>query len=141
MPRVKKTKTASEDGNTFTKTKSIPFGNKKKIVSYKTNEDGTVTKTVTKTKNEDWLAGDKGRPKSKSSSKVKRQKTISAEKAARQKARRERRVERNAELRDGVKGPRLQDGPSLVGVKASKPDPEDSVKVAAYKAMMKKKGY
>jgi hypothetical protein len=122
MPRVKKTepspksignrknvKTVSEDGNTFTKTKSIPFGNKKKIVSYKTNEDGTVTKTVTKTKDEDWLAGDKGRPKSKSSSKVKREKTMSAEKAARQKKRRERRAKNNAEMRDPnrERGPRL----------------------------------
>ena len=122
MPKVKKkgpdtlsgsapknVKTVSEDGNTFTKTKSIPFGNRKKIVSYKTNEDGTVTKTVTKTKDEDWLAGDKGRPKSKSSSKVKREKTMSAEKAARQKARREKRVKNNAEMRDPnrERGPRL----------------------------------
>ena len=122
MPKVKKkgpdtlsgsapknVKTVSEDGNTFTKTKNIPFGNRKKIVSYKTNEDGTVTKTVTKTKDEDWLAGDKGRPKSKSSSKVKREKTMSAEKAARQKARREKRVKNNAEMRDPnrERGPRL----------------------------------
>ena len=122
MPKVKKkgpdnlsgsapknVKTVSEDGNTFTKTKSIPFGNRKRIVSYKTNEDGTVTKTVTKTKDEDWLAGDKGRPKSKSSSKVKRVKTMSAEKAARQKERRERRVKNNAEMRDPdrERGPRL----------------------------------
>ena len=122
MPKVKKkgpdtlsgsapknVKTVSEDGNTFTKTKSIPFGNRKKIVSYKNNEDGTVTKTVTKTKDEDWLAGDKGRPKSKSSSKVKREKTMSAEKAARQKERRERRVKNNAEMRDPnrERGPRL----------------------------------
>ena len=153
MPRVKKTepkrldsprsigkrrnvKTVSEDGNTFTKTKPTILGNKKKIVSYKTNEDGTVTKTVTKTKDQDYLAGSKGTPVSKSTSKVKREKTMSAEKAARQKARREKRVKNQAELRDPdrERGPRL-DGPKLVS------KPEDSVKVAAYKEMMRKKGY
>jgi hypothetical protein len=114
----KNVKTVSEDGNTFTRTKNTLFGDKKRIVSYKTNEDGKVTKTVTKTKDEDYLAGSKKRAVSKSSSKVKREKTISAEKAARQKARREKRVEINADLRG-----------------------EDSPKVVAYKKMMKQKGY
>tara|TARA_R110002126_G_scaffold7529_1_gene36936 strand:+ start:106 stop:492 length:387 start_codon:yes stop_codon:yes gene_type:complete len=126
MPRVKKTepkrldsprsignrrnvKTVSEDGNTFTKTKPTILGNKKKIVSYKTNEDGTVTKTVTKTKDQDYLAGSKGTPVNKSTSKVKREKTMSAEKAARQKKRREKRVKNQAEMRD----PNRKRGPSL----------------------------
>jgi len=114
----KKKKTVSEDGNTFTTSKDTSTGEKKRIVSYVTNEDGTVTKKVTKTKDEDYLAGSKKRPVSKSSSKVKREKTISAEKAARQKARRERRVKRNADRRG-----------------------EDSPKVVAYKKYMKQKGY
>jgi len=131
MPKVKKkgpdtlsgsapqkTKTVSKDGNTFTTSKDTSTGEKKRIVSYVTNEDGTVTKKVTKTKDEDYLAGSKKRPVSKSSSKVKREKTISAEKAARQKARRERRVKRNADRRG-----------------------EDSPKVVAYKKYMKQKGY
>tara|TARA_R110000751_G_scaffold307486_2_gene429089 strand:- start:149 stop:490 length:342 start_codon:yes stop_codon:yes gene_type:complete len=96
----KKTKTVSKDGDTFTTSKDTSTGEKKRIVSYKTNEDGTVTKTVTKTKDEDYLAGSKKRPVSKSSSKVKREKTISAEKAARQKARREKRAKNNAEMRN-----------------------------------------
>ena len=114
----KKTKTVSKDGNTFTTSKDTSTGEKKRIVSYVTNEDGTVTKKVTKTKDEDYLAGSKKRPVSKSTSKVKREKTISAEKAARQKARRERRAKRNADRRG-----------------------EDSPKVVAYKKMMKQKGY
>ena len=107
MPRVKKTKTVSTKGSTFTNTKDTSTGTKKRIVSYVRNKDGTVTKTVTKTKDEDYLAGSKERPVSKSSSKVKRQKTISAEKAARQKARRDKRVKNNAERRDSVRGPSL----------------------------------
>jgi hypothetical protein len=131
MPKVKKkgpdtlsgsapknVKTVSKDGNTFTTSKDTSTGEKKRIVSYVTNEDGTVTKKVTKTKDEDYLAGSKKRPVSKSSSKVKREKTISAEKAARQKERREGRVERNADRRG-----------------------EDSPKVVAYKKYMKQKGY
>jgi|TARA_R110000850_G_scaffold262111_1_gene390426 hypothetical protein len=106
MPKVKKTRTTGPRSSTFTNTKDTSTGTKKKIVSYVRNEDGTVTKTVTKTKDEDYLAGSKGKPVSKSSSKVKRQKTISAEKAARQKARRDKRIRRNEDRRKG-QGPRL----------------------------------
>ena len=107
MPRVKKTKTVGPRSSTFTNTKDTSTGTKKKIVSYVNNADGTVTKKVTKTKDEDYLAGSKENPVSKSSSKVKREKTISAEKAARQKARRTKRVRNNEERRDSVRGPSL----------------------------------
>tara|TARA_R110000744_G_C19178233_1_gene542439 strand:- start:472 stop:798 length:327 start_codon:yes stop_codon:yes gene_type:complete len=106
MPKVKKTRTTGPRSSTFTTSKDTSTGEKKKIVSYVRNEDGGFTKTVTKTKDEDYLAGSKKRPVSKSSSKVKREKTISAEKAARQKARRDRRIRRNEDRREG-QGPRL----------------------------------